>query len=187
MDDVDAVQAQVARNMFTSGNYVIEQVDGILKMDKAPLIYWTIAASYKVFGVHDWSARIPVALSSIACCWIAAAFGIWAFGKRAGFYAGMCMATCVGLFLFTRILIPDAMLTFVIALALWAFLRALDQNEKHPRRWAAILAASLGIAMLLKSLVGVAFPVMIAIVYLLLRRQLFSLQTWNACARSAAR
>jgi 4-amino-4-deoxy-L-arabinose transferase-like glycosyltransferase len=179
MDDVDAVQAQVARNMFTSGNYVIEQIDGILKMDKAPLIYWTIAASYKIFGVHDWSARIPVALSAIACCWIAAIFGIWAFGKRAGFYAGLCMATCVGLFLFTRILIPDAMLTFVVALSLWAFLRALDQNEKHPRAWAAVLAASLGVAFLLKSLVGVAFPVMIAIVYLALRRQLFSLQTWK--------
>jgi 4-amino-4-deoxy-L-arabinose transferase-like glycosyltransferase len=179
MDDVDAVQAQVARNMLTSGNYVTEQIDGLVRLDKAPLIYWTIAASYRIFGVHDWSARIPVALSAIACCWIAAALGIWAFGRRAGFYAGMCMATCVGLFLFTRILIPDAMLTFVVALSLWAFLRALDQNEKHPRLWAAILGASLGVALLLKSLVGVAFPVMIALLYLLLRRQLFSLRTWK--------
>ena len=42
---------------------------------------------------------------------------------------GLCMATCVGLFLFTRILIPDVMLTFTIALAMWAFLRALDEEE----------------------------------------------------------
>ena len=46
------------------------------------------------------------------------------------------MATCVGLFLFTRILIPDVMITFTVALAMWAFLRALEEDEPHPRFWA---------------------------------------------------
>ena len=50
-----------------------------------------------------------MALSAIGLCVLTAAFGIWAFGKRAGFYAGLVMATCTGLFLFTRILIPDAL------------------------------------------------------------------------------
>ncbi len=66
------------------------------------------------------------------------------------------MATCIGLFLFTRILIPDVILTFTIALAMWAFLRALDEDEPHPRRWALVLAASLGAGLLLKSLIGVS-------------------------------
>jgi 4-amino-4-deoxy-L-arabinose transferase-like glycosyltransferase len=83
-------------------------------LEKPPLLYWMIAVSYKIFGVQDWSARIPVALSAIALCWTTAAFSLWAFGKRAGFYAGLCMSTCIGLFLFTRILLPDAMLTFSI-------------------------------------------------------------------------
>ena len=65
--------------------------------------------SYKVFGVHDWAARLPVALSSIALAWLTAAFARWAFGKRAALYSGLVMATCVGLFLFTRIQIPDVM------------------------------------------------------------------------------
>ena len=116
MDDVDAVQAQIARNMLTSGDWVTARLDGVVYLEKAPLIYWTMAAAYKIFGVHDWAARIPIALSAIALCWLTAAFGIWAFGKRAGFYAGLCMATCIGLFLFTRILIPDVMLTFTVAL-----------------------------------------------------------------------
>ena len=55
------------------------------------------------------------------------------------------MSTCVGLFLFTRIQIPDVMLTATIALAMWAFLRALDEDEPHPRLWAFVLAASLGV------------------------------------------
>ena len=66
MDDVDAVQAQIARNMLTSGDWVTARLDGVLYLEKAPLIYWLIAGSYKVFGVHDWAARIPIALSAIA-------------------------------------------------------------------------------------------------------------------------
>src|ERR1700722_19281644 len=106
MDDVDAVQAQIARNMLSSGDWVTARLDGVLYLEKAPLIYWTMASSYMIFGVHDWAARIPIALSVLALCWLTTSFGIWAFGRRPGFYAGLSMATCVGLFLFTRVLIP---------------------------------------------------------------------------------
>lgn len=179
MDDVDAVQAQIARNMLTSGDWVTARLDGVPYLEKPPLIYWMIGISYKIFGVHDWAARIPVALSAIALCLVTAAFGIWAFGHRAGFYAGLCLSTCIGLFLFTRILLPDAMLTCAIALAMWAFLRVLDEEEQHPRAWAAILAASLAVGLLLKSLIGVVFPIGAAVIYLLCTRQLFVARTWR--------
>jgi 4-amino-4-deoxy-L-arabinose transferase-like glycosyltransferase len=179
MDDVDAVQAQIAHNMLSSGDWVTARLDGVPYLEKPPLLYWMIAVSYKLFGVHDWAARIPVALSAIALCWTTAAFGLWAFGKRAGFYAGLCMSTCIGLFLFTRILIPDAMLTFSIALALWALLRTLDEEEPHPRAWAAVIAASLAIGLLLKSLIGIVFPIGAAVIYLVITRQLFVARTWK--------
>jgi 4-amino-4-deoxy-L-arabinose transferase-like glycosyltransferase len=179
MDDVDAVQAQIARNMLNSGDWVTARLDGIVYLEKAPLIYWIMAASYEVFGVHDWAARIPIALSAIALCWLTMAFGAWAFGRRAGFYAGLCMAACIGLFLFTRILIPDVMLTFTVALAMWAFLRALDEEEPHPRFWALLLAASLGVGLLLKSLIGILFPLAAGAIYLGITRQLFSRATWR--------
>ncbi|MBZ5502257.1 MAG: glycosyltransferase family 39 protein, partial [Acidobacteriia bacterium] len=174
MDDVDAVQAQIARNMLTSGDWVTAHIDGIPYTEKPPLVYWAMAVSYKMFGVHDWSARLPNALSVIGLSWLTAAFGMWAFGKRAGFYAGLCISTCVGLFLFTRIIIPDAMQTFTIALAMWAFLRALDEEERHPRLWAFIFAASMGTGLLLKSLIAVVFPAGAGLLYLLLTRQLFA-------------
>lgn len=179
MDDVDAVQAQLAKNMLTSHDWVTPRIDGVLYLEKAPLIYWLIAIFYKVFGVSDWVARLPVALSSIGLALLTTAFGIWAFGKRAGAYAGLVVGTCVGLFLFTRIQIPDVMLTFTITLAMWAFLRALEEEEAHPRLWAAILAASLGVGLLLKSLVAVVFPVAGALIYLFLTRQLFLSRTWQ--------
>jgi 4-amino-4-deoxy-L-arabinose transferase-like glycosyltransferase len=179
MDDVDAVQAQIARNMLDSGDWVSAHLDGIAYLEKAPLVYWTMACSYIVFGVHDWAARIPIALAAIALCLLTAWFGTWAFGRRAGFYAGLCLATCVGLYLFTRILIPDVMLTGTIALALWAFLRVLEEDEPHPRLWAFILAASMGVGLLLKSLIALVFPCGAALVYLLVTRQLLLKRTWQ--------
>ena len=77
MDDVDAVMAQVSRNMLTSGDWVTARLDGVPYLEKAPLLYWTVAISMKVFGAHDWAARIPIALSVIALCWITAIFGAW--------------------------------------------------------------------------------------------------------------
>jgi 4-amino-4-deoxy-L-arabinose transferase-like glycosyltransferase len=179
MDDVDAVQAQIARNMLTSGDWVTARLDGVLYLEKAPLIYWLIAISYKVFGVSDWAARIPVSLAAIALAGCVAWVGFWAFGRRAGFYAGIVMATCVGLFLFTRILIPDVMLTLNILISVWAILRALDEDERHPRVWSLILAVSLGVGLLWKSLIGIVFPMVAGLVYLLFTKQLFSRRTWG--------
>ena len=179
MDDVDAVQAQIARNMLRSGDWVTARLDGIPYLEKAPLIYWLIAGCFRVFGAYDWVARIPVALSTVLLCWLTAAFGGWAFCRRAGTLAGVVMATSVGLFLFTRILIPDVMLTATVALAMWAFLRALDDEEPHPRLWAMALAASLGVGMLLKSTVGVLFPVAASLLYLGFTGQLFSRAVWR--------
>jgi 4-amino-4-deoxy-L-arabinose transferase-like glycosyltransferase len=171
MDDVDAVQAQIARNMLTSGDWVTAKLDGVAYLEKAPLIYWMMAVCYKIFGVHDWSARIPVVLSGVGLAWLTAAFGMWAFGRLAGFCAGLCISTCVGLFLFTRIQIPDVMLAAAMALAMWSFLRAIDDDEPRPRWWAFVFAATLGTSLLLKSLIGVLFPIAACIVYLAVTRQ----------------
>ncbi len=179
MDDVDAVQAQIARNMLMSGDWVTARLDGIPYLEKSPLIYWMIAESYKFFGVTDWAARIPIVLSAIALAWLTAAFGMWAFGRRAGFYAGLCMATCFGLFLFTRILIPDVMLTASVALSMWAFLRVIDPEERRPRWWAFVMAASLGTSLLFKSLIGVVFPIAAAVIYLGITGQLFNGKVWK--------
>ena len=179
MDDVDAVQAQIARNMLDSGDWVTAHLDGVRYLEKAPLKYWMIAISFQLFGVHDWSARLPIALFAIALCWLTARIGFWAFSARAGLYAGVVLSTCVGLFLFTRILIPDVILTFAITLAMWSFLRALDEDEPHPRRWAALLAMSIGAGLLLKGLIAAVFPIGGGLVYLAATGQLLRRKTWR--------
>jgi hypothetical protein len=71
------------------------------------------------------------------------------------------------------------MLTLAITLALWSMLRALDEEEAHPRRWAFLLAISLGVGLLLKSLIALVFPVGAGLAYLVATRQLGSARTWR--------
>jgi 4-amino-4-deoxy-L-arabinose transferase-like glycosyltransferase len=179
MDDSDAVEAQIARNMLSSGDWVTARLDGVVFLEKSPLSWWLMNIGYKVFGFHDWAARIAFALTAIGLAWLTAAFGRWAFGTRAGSLAGLVMGTCIGLWLFTRVLIPDVMLTFVITLAMWAFLRALDEEEQSPAIWARLFFVSLGLGLLLKSLIGVVFPIGAAVVFLLVNGQLLSWSTWK--------
>jgi 4-amino-4-deoxy-L-arabinose transferase-like glycosyltransferase len=179
MDDVDAVQAQIARNMLDSGDWVTARLDGVAYLEKAPLVYWMMAASYRVFGVLDWAARLPLALGVVLLCFVVYRFGRWAFGEEAGMYAGVALATSAGLFLFTRILIPDALLTLALTGAVWAWLRLLEPDEDHPRRWAVVLGACLGCGLLLKGLIAVVFPVLAGVAYMAARGRLFSTWSWG--------
>src|SRR5262245_18695019 len=97
MDDVDAVQAQISRNMFQSGDWVTARLNGVAYLEKSPLGYWLSATSYSIFGVHDWAARLPLALGVVILCWVTLRFGTWAFGREPGFYGGLVLSTSVGL------------------------------------------------------------------------------------------
>ena len=179
MDDVDAVQAQAARTMLASGDWVTARLDGVAYLEKAPLNYWMMAVAYRIFGVHDWAARLPHALAVVLLCWLTYRFGRWAFDESAGLYAGIALSTSVGLFLFTRIQIPDAVLTLAITGAIWAWLRLLEPDAEHPRRWSVMLGCCLGAGLLLKGLIAAVFPVMAALAYMALTRNLFSWAAWR--------
>ena len=179
MDDVDAVQAQIARNMLQSGDWVTARLDGVAYLEKSPLIYWAMAISYRIFGVHDWAARLPLAFAAILLCWLTFRFARWAVDVEVGFYAGLCLATSTGLYLFTRIQIPDAMLTVTITAAVWAWLCLLEPDEQRPWLWTLVLGVALGTGLLLKGLIAGVFPVMAALAYMGWTRQLFHWTSWK--------
>ena len=174
MDDVDAVQAQIARNMLQSGDWVTARLDGVAYLEKSPLVYWMMAVSCRIFGVHDWAARLPIALSVVLLCWVVYRFGRWGFGEEAGVCAGLALATCTGLFLFTRIQIPDVILTLAITGTIWGWLRLLEPDPPESGAWSLLPGVCLGLGLLLKGLIAVVFPVGAVFVYLAVTRQLFS-------------
>ncbi|OYT72704.1 MAG: glycosyl transferase [Chloracidobacterium sp. CP2_5A] len=179
MDDVDAAQAQIARAMLETGDWVTPRLNGIAYLEKPPLKYWLIALSFAAFGVHDWAARLPISFGVVALCWLALRMGAWAFGARAGFHSGLILATSIGLFLFTRVLIADVLLTLSVALALWAFLRALDPEELRPRRWSAAMAVGLAAGFLFKGLIGLVFPLAAIGLYALVTGQWRQRELWR--------
>lgn len=179
MDDVDAVQAQVSRNMLQSGDWVTARLNGVAYLEKSPLGYWLTATSYSIFGVHDWAARLPLSLAVVTLCFVTFRFGNWAFGRDAGYYAGLILSTSLGLFLFTRLIIPDAILTLTITVALWSFLRALDPDEPRPDVWPYVIGVCFGLGLLLKGLIAMVFPIGAAFFYLLFTRQLLRPETWR--------
>jgi len=67
MDDADTVHAEAAREMVEHNDWVTLKINGGFRyLEKAPLMYWCVAASFKILGVHDWSARLPIALGVLA-------------------------------------------------------------------------------------------------------------------------
>ncbi len=179
MDDVDAVQAQIARNMLDSGDFVTAHLDGVAYMEKAPLKYWLIALFFRIFGVHDWAARLVIGLAAIALVGVTASFAAWAMGELAGLYSGLALSTCIGLFLFTRVLIPDALLTLFIAFTMWALMRALDPEETRWRWWARGFWAGMALGLLTKGLIAIVFPIGASLLFLLFSSQLFRRATWS--------
>ena len=63
LDDADSTHAEAAREMLVTGDYVTLHVNGVRYLEKAPLPYWLTAFSYRLFGVNEFAARLPMALS----------------------------------------------------------------------------------------------------------------------------
>ena len=157
LDDADATHAQAAQAMLHTGDWVSLHVNGIRYLEKPPLPYWIAAASMRLFGENTFAIHLPLALTVLGLALLGYAWGRRAFSERAGFYAALFTLTSAGVFLFTRIFIPEALLSLLLALSLYAALRALDASTQHPARWAYIMWSSLACAVLTKGFVAVVF------------------------------
>jgi 4-amino-4-deoxy-L-arabinose transferase-like glycosyltransferase len=134
LDDADSVHAEVAREMLLRHNYVTLYANGIRYLEKAPLLYWSMALSFKLFGVSTAAARVPLAFTVLALALIIEVFARRVYrNARAGLYAALILLSSFGPFLFTRILIPDAMVCLWLTLALYAFWRTEEISAELSR------------------------------------------------------
>jgi 4-amino-4-deoxy-L-arabinose transferase-like glycosyltransferase len=171
LDDVDTIHAEAAREMLLRHDWVTLYTNGFRYLEKAPLMYWSLAGSYEIFGIHDWSTRLPLMLGFLGMVLATYLLGSYTFGERGGFYSGLALVTSVGPYIFTRFLIPDVMVGLWLALSYYFFLRSLD--EEIPSRltcWGFAAACALNV--LTKGLIGLAFPIGTIGLYLLLTRNL---------------
>jgi len=172
LDDADTVHAEAAREMLLRHDWVTLYVNGIRYLEKAPLMYWGVATSYKLFGVSEWSTRFPLMLIVLAMILSTYGLGRWALGSEGGFDSALVLGTALGPFLFTRFLIPDVAVGLWLTLTFWLFLVSLEQQkleQAKPVRWTCWgLAAVCALNVLTKGLIGLVFPAGAIGLYLLL-------------------
>jgi len=155
--DVDASQyALISKQMFYSGNYLQVMERGHNYLDKPPLIFWTACLSYKVFGIHDWSYRLPSIL-----CLILGIYSVYRFAKLyydeySARISALIMASCCATYLMTHDVRTDTMLTGWVMFSLWQ-LAEFNRSLKFKNIvWGAI---GVGLAMLTKGPIGLIIPV----------------------------
>ena len=125
LDDADGTHANAARQMALSGDWVTLRVNNVRYMEKAPLPYWIVAASLRLFGCNAFAVHLPQALCVLLLMLLGVRWARQAFGDRAAFYTGLGILTSAGVFLFTRVFLPDVLLSLLLAAALYCLLQSL--------------------------------------------------------------
>jgi 4-amino-4-deoxy-L-arabinose transferase-like glycosyltransferase len=176
----EARYAQVAREMFFRRDLITPTLGGHLWFEKPALLYWMMIASFKLFGVSEWSARLPSAV-----CGILTIFAVFLIARRVeqknpdeascglAFWSALASATTLGIVVFSRAASFDIVLTMTTTWAL-AFFAFYELGEECKFRWRFLLGfyASIGLSLLAKGLVGLVIPIGVVGVYYLFRRRL---------------
>lgn len=186
LDDADGTHANAARHMALSGDWVTLHANGIRYLEKAPLPYWLVAVSFRIFGFNTFAAHLPQAIAVLFLALLGYVWGGKAFGSRAAFYTGIATLTAAGVFLFTRIFIPEVLLSLLLCTVIFCLLETIHLSSskngvistraKHSEKSAAFhllfypyaMWAALALTVLAKGLVALVFFFGAALLYLAL-------------------
>jgi 4-amino-4-deoxy-L-arabinose transferase-like glycosyltransferase len=164
-EDVDAAHAMVSQEMLQRHNFVVMYMDGIRYLIRPPMHFWLVAASYKLLGETEFATRLPIGLAVVGLVLLTFEFGRRFFGRLAGLYGALALVTSVGIFIFTRSMIPEAIYALAFEGIFYLFLRSWT-GSLDPRLgyWgAAVLCA---IAVLTRAAIGLLFPAATIIVFI---------------------
>jgi 4-amino-4-deoxy-L-arabinose transferase-like glycosyltransferase len=163
--------AEVAREILLLKDWVTPHYDFIPYLDKPIFFYWLVALAYKLFGVSEWSARLPSTLAALGCVLLIYNLARTPLGLWGGLWSSLVLLTSPVFFAFSRATIFDMTLTFFITLALWGFYRGINAEGKARRTFFLAMYAAMGCATLAKGPIGFVLPAMVIGPYLLLSRR----------------
>jgi 4-amino-4-deoxy-L-arabinose transferase-like glycosyltransferase len=188
--------AQVAREMFMRHDLISPTLGGHLWFEKPALLYWMMIASFKVFGVTEWAARLPAAISGLLTV-----VAVFVVGRRLecvaarenevqnyAFWSALVAATMIGIAAFSRAASFDILLTMTTAWTLACYFLAdadkqpADHSETNARsNWClAGFYAFIGLSLLAKGLVGIVIPAGVLGLYYLFQRRLPGCKLWTS-------
>ncbi len=166
--DVDEPNNAVcAREMLAAGNWWVPVFNGGLRYDKPILLYWLMMPLFSLFGVHEWTARLPSAIAMTALVFVVAYFGRRLWDARTGFLAALLLAASLHIAVIARAATPDPLLMLCVGSALLVFL-CFYCEDMSDRRLLLTAYAALGLGVLAKGPVAVLLPLLVMGAFLLL-------------------
>ncbi len=164
--------AEMAREMFTSGDWVTTRLNGIKYFEKPPLQTWLNALSFTLFGLGDWQARLWTGLCGILGVVLTGYTGARLFGQRTGFYAALVLGSSFYWAACSQIDSLDMGLSSMMTIALCALLLAQrdDAAPAEQRNWMLVCWAGMALAVLSKGLIGLVLPGGVLVVYTVITR-----------------
>ncbi|MHC4914671.1 MAG: ArnT family glycosyltransferase [Planctomycetota bacterium] len=152
--------AAAARDMITSGDWVVPRYNGEVRLEKPILLYWSCAFFSLIFGVGPLACRLGPVLAGLGTVLVTSALGSRLYGRRAGLLAGLVLATSWYFPQIGRTVLSDMLLTFFVVSAIALLRVAVD--EKRRGRWRLLLLGAYvccGLAVLAKGPIGLVLPV----------------------------
>jgi 4-amino-4-deoxy-L-arabinose transferase-like glycosyltransferase len=170
-DANEAFYAETPRVMIETGDYISPSFNGNPRFNKPPLTYWIVAISYQIFGISEWSERLPIVLAAIGL--IAAAFviGRSVWGTQTGLWAATVMATLPRFLMHSRRTSIDVFLSLFMGLTLMFFVLSEMRYERR-KLWLCLMYASVGLGYMTKGPVAVVLPGAVFFIYLLIEKRL---------------
>ncbi len=170
--DIDeGMHAAIAQTMLLSGDWVTPVFNGEAFFDKPVLFNWLNAISFKVFGFTEFAARLPAAVAGLGSVMLVWQLGRQFYGERAGFLAGLILATSLEFMILSRVVQYDIPFTFFVTLALFCFAKGL-LSEGDRRFYFLGMYAAMALAVLTKGPIGAVLPGLVIFIYLISTRRL---------------
>lgn len=175
---VEPRYAEIARVMFTKGEWMVPTINGKLYTDKPMLYFWLVLAGSNLAGmVNEWTVRLPSALACLGLILTTFTLGRELFNPRIGFMASIILATSSRVLWEARWAHTDIPFTFFFTLSIYLFSRAVFKKGTPKKFFLAY--ALMGLATLTKGFIGVVLPGLIFLAFVVLRRQWRMISEWR--------
>ncbi|WP_344764535.1 glycosyltransferase family 39 protein [Actimicrobium antarcticum] len=164
--------AEMAREMFSTGDWITTRLNGIKYFEKPPLQIWMTALTFKLFGLGEWQARLWTGLCGLIGVAAVAYTGRKVFGQRVGFDAALVLGSCVLWAMLGHINTLDMGLSAMMTLALCGLLVAQRDAASATERRNGMLVcwAGMALAVMSKGLIGAVLPGAVLVVYTFVAR-----------------
>jgi len=169
-DRDEGSNAEAAREMLETGDWISPTLNYEPRFAKPAFVYWIIGSTYALFGVNEFTARLPSALFGLGLLFLQYFFLNRLLGPAIAFSGSLILLLNPEFIGIHRMVLTDPELVFFTTLATYSFWIGFH-GEGRERQFLWLFYIGMAFAMLAKGPVGIIIPLLAVIPYLTLTRQ----------------